>query len=118
MRASRAWKIAALATAPAEVAATLAPAAEAAFVAARARGRESALVCGAGARADRIGRGALRLGLLLLFFGAARYAVVFFNFLEHVADVEERVGIEADIDEGRLHAGQHAGDSTFIDAAD
>ena len=35
-----------------------------------------------------------------------------------VGDVEEGRAFEADVDERRLHAGQHAGDAAGIDIAD
>jgi len=42
--------------------------------------------------------------------------VVLFQ-LHKVGDVEEGVAFEADIDEGRLHAGQDAGYATFVDGS-
>src|SRR5690348_4980684 len=47
-----------------------------------------------------------------------RVLIHVFNFLEEIADVEEGVAIEANVDKGRLHAGKHACDSPFVDAAD
>jgi hypothetical protein len=44
--------------------------------------------------------------------------VVLFEIFEDVADVQEGIAIEADIDESRLHAGEDAGDFAFVDAAD
>ena len=44
--------------------------------------------------------------------------VEFFDVFEKIADVQEGVAIEADIDEGRLHAREHARDPAFVDAAD
>ena len=35
-----------------------------------------------------------------------------------VGDVEEAVALEAEVDEGRLHAGQHLGHPAFVDVAD
>src|SRR5208282_2002762 len=35
-----------------------------------------------------------------------------------IRDVEKCRALEADLDEGRLHAGQHAGDATDVDVAD
>jgi hypothetical protein len=44
--------------------------------------------------------------------------IVIFEIFENVADVQESVAIEADVDESRLHSGQDAGDFAFVDAAD
>src|SRR5579863_5888881 len=44
--------------------------------------------------------------------------IVVFEVFENVADVEERVAIEADVDERRLHARQNARYFSFVDAAD
>jgi hypothetical protein len=41
-----------------------------------------------------------------------------FNFFQEVGHVQEGVAIEADLYEGRLHAGQHAGYTSLVDAAD
>src|ERR1700693_3535864 len=50
----------------------------------------------------------LVLHLLDLLLDGGDDAVVFAQlFFEDIADVEEGVGIEADFDEGGLHAGQH-----------
>ena len=54
-------------------------------------------------------------GLWLL---VAMAVVVVFKVFENVADVEERIAIEADVHESRLHARKDAGDSAFVDAAD
>jgi hypothetical protein len=43
--------------------------------------------------------------------------IVVFEIFENVADVEESIAIKADIDESGLHAGEDAGDSAFVDAA-
>jgi hypothetical protein len=57
------------------------------------------------------GRGALRL--------LDRMAlIVVFEVFKNVADVQERVAIQANIDEGRLHAWQDASDFAFVNAAD
>src|ERR1700678_2171849 len=37
-----------------------------------------------------------------------------FNFFQEVADVQEGVAIQADFDEGRLHAGKHARDLALV----
>ena len=44
--------------------------------------------------------------------------IVVFEVFENVADVEERVAIQADVDERRLHARQNARYFSFINAAD
>src|SRR4029079_17644015 len=40
------------------------------------------------------------------------------QLLAHVGDVEERVALEPDVDERRLHAGQHPRDAPLVDVAD
>ncbi len=52
------------------------------------------------------------------FFFRVGCRVVFFEIFQKIADVEERVGIAANVHEGRLHAGQHARDTAFVDASD
>jgi hypothetical protein len=44
--------------------------------------------------------------------------IVILEIFENVADVEEGIAIEADIDERGLHAGEDAGNFAFVDAAD
>jgi hypothetical protein len=44
--------------------------------------------------------------------------VVVLEIFQEVADVQEGVAIKADIDKGRLHAGKHACNATFVNAAD
>jgi hypothetical protein len=44
--------------------------------------------------------------------------IVIFQVFENVADVEESIAIETNVHESRLHAGENAGDFTFVDAAD
>jgi hypothetical protein len=44
--------------------------------------------------------------------------VVILEIFENVADVQEGIAIQADIDECRLHTGKNASDSAFVDAAD
>ena len=44
--------------------------------------------------------------------------VIVFEIFEDVADVQEGIAVEADIDESGLHAGEDAGDSAFVNAAD
>ena len=51
-------------------------------------------------------------------FGLRMAVIVIFEIFENVADVQEGIAIQADIHEGGLHAGEDAGNSAFIDAAD
>src|SRR5207237_2827615 len=44
--------------------------------------------------------------------------VVLLESVDDVGDVEEGVALEAEVDEGGLHAGQNFGDAAFIDVAD
>ena len=44
--------------------------------------------------------------------------IVILKIFEDVADVEESIAIEADVDESGLHAREDAGDSAFIDTTD
>jgi hypothetical protein len=44
--------------------------------------------------------------------------IIVFEIFENVADVEESIAIKADVNESGLHAGEDAGDSAFVDAAD
>jgi len=44
--------------------------------------------------------------------------IVIFEVFEDIADVQESVAIQPDIDEGGLHARKHAGHAALIDAAD
>jgi hypothetical protein len=44
--------------------------------------------------------------------------IVVLEIFENIADVEESIAIEANIDESGLHAGEDAGDFAFVDAAD
>ena len=50
--------------------------------------------------------------------GVRMAVIVVFQIFKNVADVEERIAIEADVNESGLHAGEDAGDSAFVDAAD
>jgi hypothetical protein len=70
--------------------------------------------CGSGGVEDLA---ALVLHFLNFFFSGGYDVVEFFEIFEEVADVEEGVAIESDFDEGRLHAGQHARDTAFVDAS-
>jgi hypothetical protein len=44
--------------------------------------------------------------------------IVIFKVLENVTDVQEGVAVETNVHEGGLHAGEDAGDFSFVDAAD
>jgi len=66
----------------------------------------------------RVHLSALIRHFLSFFFDGVDDMVEFLEFLEEVGDVEECVAIEANVHEGRLHAGKHACDSSFVDAAD
>jgi hypothetical protein len=50
--------------------------------------------------------------------GMSVAVVVVFEILENVADVKESIAVEADVNESGLHAGEDAGNTAFIDAAD
>ena len=47
-----------------------------------------------------------------------RLALVLLEVFEHVGDVEERVALEAEVDERRLHPGQDLRHAPFVDVAD
>ena len=44
--------------------------------------------------------------------------IVVLQVFKDITDVEECIAIEADVHESRLHAGEDAGDFSFVDAAD
>jgi hypothetical protein len=44
--------------------------------------------------------------------------IVFLEMFQKIADVQEGVAIEADIHEGRLHAGKNPGNSAFVKTSD
>jgi hypothetical protein len=44
--------------------------------------------------------------------------IVIFEIFENVADVQEGVAVQADVDEGRLHARKDAGDAAFVNTPD
>jgi hypothetical protein len=44
--------------------------------------------------------------------------IVVLEVFENVADVQEGVAVETNVHEGGLHAGEDAGDFSFVDAAD
>jgi hypothetical protein len=65
---------------------------------------------------DRAGSGVrFRSGRTLVL---GDHVIEFLYFFQEVGDVQEGVAIEADLYEGRLHAGKHAGNFSFVDAAD
>jgi hypothetical protein len=61
---------------------------------------------------------ALLLHFLDLSFHGSNHVVVIFEIFEEIADVKEGVAIEANIHKGRLHAGQHARNTAFVDTSD
>src|SRR5579864_6169029 len=65
----------------------------------------------------RVHLSALILHFLNFFFDRVDDMVEFLEFLQEVGDVEESVAIEANIHKRGLHAGKHACDTAFIDAA-
>jgi hypothetical protein len=48
----------------------------------------------------------------------AMAVIVVFEVFENVADVQESVAVEADIDERGLHSGEDARNAAFVDATD
>src|SRR5579864_4754023 len=65
----------------------------------------------------RVHLAALILHFLNFFFDRVDDMVEFLELLKEVGDVEESVAIEANVHKRRLHAGKHACDTAFIDAA-
>ena len=59
----------------------------------------------------------LPVQLQRLVFDAADHLLVLLVILEEIGDVKERIALQADIDEGRLHSRQNARYATFVDAA-
>jgi hypothetical protein len=72
------------------------------------RRRQGRLGCGDGTN--------VRFGLGGLVFGDD--VIELFDFFQEVSDVQEGVAIEANLYEGRLHAGKHASYFSLVDAAD
>ena len=68
-------------------------------------------------RADRLGD-APRTGRLVVLFVAGFEPLELLDGVDDFSDVEERVALEADVDEGGLHAGQHLRDPALVDVAD
>ncbi len=63
------------------------------------------------------GLGRLRTQILHATVGGdnvGQILIVFFQFHE-IRNVEEGVAFQANVDEGRLHARQHAGNTAFVD---
>jgi len=44
--------------------------------------------------------------------------IVILEIFENVADVQESIAVETNVHESGLHAGEDAGDFSFVDAAD
>jgi hypothetical protein len=65
----------------------------------------------------RVHLSALILHFLNFFFDRVDDMVEFLEFLQEISYVEESVAIEANVHKRRLHAGKHACDTAFIDAA-
>jgi hypothetical protein len=63
------------------------------------------------------GSGSLRRRLTVRI-SVAMAVIVILKIFEYVADVQEGVAVEADIDEGGLHTGENASNAAFIDATD
>ena len=51
------------------------------------------------------------------FFDGADHRVVFLVVLEKVGYVQERIAVQPDVDKRRLHSGQHARDTAFVDTS-
>ena len=66
----------------------------------------------------RAGRDAARRGCNAARRFVRMVVIVILQIFEYVADVQEGVAIETDVDESRLHSGKDAGDFAFVDAAD
>lgn len=62
-------------------------------------------------------RGYLRRAVAVRI-AVAMAVIVVLKIFEYVADVQEGVAVEADIDEGGLHTGENAGNAAFVDATD
>jgi hypothetical protein len=63
------------------------------------------------------GRGSLRRALAVRI-AVAMAVIVILKIFEYVADVQESVAVESDIDESGLHSGEHASDAALVDATD
>ena len=73
--------------------------------------------CFAGKQFDNVGRRRRINGGSGGGIGMSMAVVVVFEIFEDIADVKESIAIEADVNESGLHAGEDAGDSAFVDAA-
>jgi hypothetical protein len=71
----------------------------------------------AGKQFDNIGRRGRERGRSGRCVGVRVAVIVVFQIFENIADVEESIAIEADVNESGLHAGEDAGDSAFVDTA-
>ena len=68
--------------------------------------------------AQKIGDGGFRaLGLFNESEIVGRVVVVFLEILQNVGHVEKRVALQAEVDKGRLHAGENLRHATFVDVA-
>jgi len=63
------------------------------------------------------GRGCLRRAVAVRI-AVTMAVIVILKIFENVADVQEGIAVESDIDEGGLHTGEDAGDAAFVDATD
>jgi hypothetical protein len=71
----------------------------------------------AGQNFRRDGRGTLRRGVTVRI-AMPMAMIVILKIFENVADVQEGIAVEADINEGGLHAGEDASNAAFVDATD
>jgi hypothetical protein len=55
---------------------------------------------------------------LTVRIGVSMTVIVILEIFENVADVQEGIAIQANVDEGRLHARKDAGDAAFVDTPD
>jgi hypothetical protein len=73
--------------------------------------------CLAGQNFRRDGCGTLRRALGVRI-AVPMAVIVILEIFENVADVQESIAVEADIDEGGLHSGEDARNAAFVDATD
>ena len=52
-----------------------------------------------------------------LGFDRAHHGVVFLSVFEEIRDIEERIAVQSNIDKGRLHSRQDAGNTSLMNAA-
>jgi hypothetical protein len=70
-----------------------------------------------GKQFDNVRRSRRERGRRGRLIGVCMPVIVVFEIFKDVANVEESIAIEADIDESGLHSGEDAGDSAFVNAA-